>query len=162
MTDLLVHRYRCDLDHPIPAWTIHPYIIRPFRPASDGQPVHALIEEAHAPAARMTAQDAWWQALAPGRGFDPGLAYVVETPIGTMVAAAIASPAGQVRDIAVAPAFRRMGLATMLLSHLCQSFQRRGAHAIDLEVRADNHGAIALYEGLAWRCVDSQAAALAA
>ena len=158
MTDLFVHRYRCDLDRPIPAWTIYPYIIRPYRAATDGQPVHALIEDAYADGGRLAALDAWFQALSSTSGFDPGLAFVIETPIGTMVAAGIAGSAGLVKDIAVARAFRRQGLGTMLLSHICQAFQRRGTRAIELDVRADNHAAIALYEGLAWRCVECEAA----
>lgn len=158
MTDLLVHRYRCDLDHPIPAWTIYPYIIRPYRAATDGQPVHALIEDAYADGGRPAALDAWFQALSPAGEFDPGLAFVIETPIGTMVAAGIAGSAGLVKDVAVARAFRRQGLGTMLLSLICQAFQRRGLRAVDLDVHAGNHAAIALYEGLAWRCVERAAA----
>jgi ribosomal protein S18 acetylase RimI-like enzyme len=158
MTDLLVHRYRCDLDHPIPACTIHPYIIRPYRAATDGPPVHALIEGAHAGGARLAALDAWSRTLASGSEFDPGLAFVIETPIGTLVAAALAGSAGLVKDIVVARPFRRRGLGTMLLSHICQAFQRRGVRAVDLDVRADNHAAIALYEGQAWRCVEREAA----
>lgn len=156
MTDILVHRYRCDLDHPIPAWTIYPYLIRQFRPATDGQPVHALIEDAHAEQDRLMALNAWWLALASNSEFDAGLAFVIETPVGTLAAAGIAWTSGFVKDIVVAPAYRRQGLATMLLSHICQAFQRRGARALDLSVDAGNQGAIALCEGLDWRCVESR------
>ena len=48
--------------------------------------------------------------------------------------------------IAVAPATQRAGLGTRLLTTLLTEAETRGCRRVDLEVRADNTPAIALYE----------------
>ena len=51
-----------------------------------------------------------------------------------------------VQTIAVAPAAQGHGLGTRLLTGLVDESRRRGCRRVDLEVRADNAGAIRLYE----------------
>lgn len=56
-----------------------------------------------------------------------------------------------INTIAVAPAFRRRGLATALLQHIFGDAAARGVHRATLEVRASNSAAIQLYERLGFR-----------
>jgi len=51
-----------------------------------------------------------------------------------------------VQTIAVAPGAQRRGIGTRLLTDLIAEASRRGCRYLDLEVRADNSVAIALYE----------------
>lgn len=51
-------------------------------------------------------------------------------------------------NIAVAPAFRRQGIANKLIESLIAGLQERGSHSLTLEVRASNEPAISLYRQL--------------
>ena len=53
---------------------------------------------------------------------------------------------GYITNIAVFPAYRRMGVATRLLKHLIRYAKDHEMTMITLEVRVSNEGAIALYE----------------
>ena len=53
---------------------------------------------------------------------------------------------GQICNLAVAPAFRRMGVGSALLDALKTEAARRGLAVLMLEVRASNTAAQALYE----------------
>lgn len=53
-----------------------------------------------------------------------------------------------VNTIAVAPAYRRQGLATRLLQHVLADAVARGVTRATLEVRASNQAALKLYERL--------------
>lgn len=53
-----------------------------------------------------------------------------------------------VNTIAVAPAYRRQGLATRLLQHVLAEAAARGVTRATLEVRASNQAALKLYERL--------------
>jgi RimJ/RimL family protein N-acetyltransferase len=55
-------------------------------------------------------------------------------------------------------AARGASLGTALMAHICRVFERRGAHALDLKVEAGNQAAIALYEGMGMRRVETVAA----
>jgi ribosomal-protein-alanine N-acetyltransferase len=50
--------------------------------------------------------------------------------------------------IGVDPAHRRQGIATALMAVLIDGARDAGASSVLLEVRADDPGALALYEGL--------------
>lgn len=54
----------------------------------------------------------------------------------------------QIHDLAVAPARRREGIATALVTHLVEFATAEGARVVTLEVRQNNRAAIALYESL--------------
>lgn len=49
-------------------------------------------------------------------------------------------------NVAVAPEYRRQGVAEALVEALCKSLAERGATSLALEVRASNTPAISLYE----------------
>ncbi len=51
-------------------------------------------------------------------------------------------------NIAVAPAFRRQGIAKKLIEFLIIGLQERGSHSLTLEVRDSNEPAISLYRQL--------------
>ncbi|MGO1561520.1 MAG: ribosomal protein S18-alanine N-acetyltransferase [Actinomycetaceae bacterium] len=54
----------------------------------------------------------------------------------------------QVMTIGVDPAHRRQGIATALMAVLIDGAREAGANSVLLEVRADDPGALALYEGI--------------
>ncbi len=97
----------------------------------------------------------WWAELAErprreyvvaddSRAGDPG---AVDPP--QVAGYAGISHAGTVADImtlAVAPAYQRCGLGERLVSELLRRAAQRGAASVLLEVRADNHAALRLYE----------------
>lgn len=58
-----------------------------------------------------------------------------------------------IANVAVHPAFRRRGIATVLLAELEAFAKQRGAAFVSLEVRASNAGAIALYESCGYETV---------
>jgi ribosomal-protein-alanine N-acetyltransferase len=65
-----------------------------------------------------------------------------------VIAYAIARDAAgvaEILDLAVSPEFRRVGIATALLSELIETLERRGVQEIFLEVRESNRPARALY-----------------
>jgi ribosomal-protein-alanine N-acetyltransferase len=56
-----------------------------------------------------------------------------------------------INTLAVAPGYRRRGLATSLVRYVFEEALARGVRRATLEVRASNHPAIALYEHLGFR-----------
>ena len=58
---------------------------------------------------------------------------------------------GHITNVAVHPAYRRQGLASMLVKSLMAASLELGLIRFTLEVRESNAGAIALYEGLGFK-----------
>jgi ribosomal protein S18 acetylase RimI-like enzyme len=147
------HHYRFDLSQPFEAsTTIFPYDLRAARSSKEMAAIHTLLTSVHvAHGRRMPARGEWWEALLADPEFDPGLVFLVATPNGILAAACMASRAGRVRELVVAPAFRRLRLGTALLGHVCKVFEEQGGHAVDLQVEAGNHAAIALCEAAGMR-----------
>ena len=58
-----------------------------------------------------------------------------------------------IMNIAVHPDWRRRGIAESLIVNLIAELKNRGSHALMLEVRVSNDGAIALYEKLGFHQV---------
>lgn len=58
---------------------------------------------------------------------------------------------GEITNVAVAGAFRRMGVAGMLLEKVLAEGERLGIRDFTLEVRSGNRAAIALYEKYGFR-----------
>ena len=54
-------------------------------------------------------------------------------------------------NVAVKPEYRKRGIASGLLNELMRAGSERGVKDYTLEVRAGNHGAIALYEKLGFK-----------
>ena len=94
--------------------------------------------------------DAWSFALvAEGvSGHLPTISYVVAEVDGVAVgyaAASIVADIAELQRIAVTPAARRTGLASELLAAVVAAARAQRADRVLLEVRDDNHGALAFY-----------------
>ncbi len=63
----------------------------------------------------------------------------------------LAADEGEIANIAVAPQYRRRGIAAMLLLKTIKHARERGAQRMFLEVRSRNEPAIRLYEGLSFQ-----------
>ncbi len=66
-------------------------------------------------------------------------------------AGTVVADEGEVLNLAVAPAFRRRGVARLLLTALLDALHARGAQSLFLEVRASNAAALALYRAFGFR-----------
>jgi len=81
----------------------------------------------------------------------------IGTQVGAQVGAYVLvlyranSGAARIYSIGVAARFRRRGLARSLVAAAEKDAVRRGRKAMRLEVRADDHGIIALYESSGYR-----------
>jgi [ribosomal protein S18]-alanine N-acetyltransferase len=94
--------------------------------------------------------DAWSEGLvAEGvAGNLPTIGYLVADVGGEVVGHAVASVVGDIAElqrIAVDPAHRRTGLATLLLDAVIGAAREGDADRLLLEVREDNAGALAFY-----------------
>jgi [ribosomal protein S18]-alanine N-acetyltransferase len=105
---------------------------------------------------QLFTEDAWsdamfWSELAERDSRH----YVVAEDTGDVVGyaglCAYLSGEAYVQTIAVAAGRQRHGVGTMLLSDLLDDADRRGCLHVDLEVRADNPGAIAMYARYGFR-----------
>ena len=100
--------------------------------------------------------DAWSRGLVEQGIADalPTVSYLVAEVDGTVVGHAVASAAGDVAElqrIAVEPAHRRTGLASLLLAAVERQAVAGGAERLLLEVREDNAVARAFYEAHGFR-----------
>ncbi len=116
--------------------------IRPA--AADDAPAIAALERDNLGA------DAWSPALVEEgvSGRLPTVGYLVAEVDGRVVGHAVASIVADVAElqrIAVDPAHRRTGLATLLLDAVIGAAREGGADRLLLEVREDNAGALAFY-----------------
>ena len=96
-------------------------------------------------------------ALIPGLQQHPTtlvfLAWDNETPVGIAVcfvgfSTFIARPLLNIHDLAVLSAYRRQGVGRLLLERVAAKGQELGCCKLTLEVRADNHSALRLYEAI--------------
>jgi len=95
----------------------------------------------------------WWNALHKDKEFDPSLVFIALDSEGVAGLAQCWTSAF-VKDLAVAPRMRRIGLGRALMLAAFETFSRRGADHVDLKVRADNAPAIALYKSLGMRTIE--------
>lgn len=58
-----------------------------------------------------------------------------------------------IMNVAVAPDYRRHGIATMLLNALQEELRKNDVYSLTLEVRVSNAAAISLYERVGYACV---------
>jgi ribosomal-protein-alanine N-acetyltransferase len=99
----------------------------------------------------LFAEDAWsdtmfWSELAERDSRHYVVATTGDVVIGYAGLCAYSADQAYVQTIAVDPAHQRRGVGTALLNALVDESDTRGCNRVDLEVRADNDGAIALYE----------------
>ena len=70
--------------------------------------------------------------------------------------AEIANDTAEIESLAVAPEYRRIGVATKLMTKLLDAIQKRGATFIVLEVRPSNKAAIELYKKFGFQIVERE------
>lgn len=112
---------------------------------------HALLSEAYAPGGGAVASRfvAWWAEVSTDEEFDPSLCLVAMAADGSMAGFALCWTSSFVKDIAVAPAWRRKGVGEALLLTAFKELKARGHDQIGLKVQADNpSGAQRLYDRL--------------
>jgi ribosomal-protein-alanine N-acetyltransferase len=114
--------------------------------------VRALPEHAEAIARLHAATfDDGWDAISIARLLaHPGAVACVASAgappvIGGFVLAQVAADEAEILTVAVAPEWRRKGIARRLVERAQRDAARRGARMLFLEVAASNAGAIALY-----------------
>ncbi len=84
----------------------------------------------------------------------PGLTAISETSgnvVGGYIMAWLVHDEIHITNLAVAPEFRKGGVATALIARLMEDGIREGASLCFLEVRVSNLAALNLYEGLGFR-----------
>jgi ribosomal protein S18 acetylase RimI-like enzyme len=149
-----VVRLRYDLDGVLqaPDWPAG-FVLRPFSPPADAPGLHALLTEVF-PERRDEPFDAWWQKLSTDDEFDPALCFLVFDAEGRLAAAAQCWTSAYLKDLAVRPDARRLGLGEALLWQVFGAFRARGAAHVDLKTDLiENRDAVRLYERLGMRRV---------
>jgi ribosomal protein S18 acetylase RimI-like enzyme len=158
MAERLVLRLRRSLAGPVPkpGW---PAGVRPvpFEADRHAQKVHGLLVEAYAQGGGYVEPFAiWWPSLRDDSEYDPALAFIAADERDGIVGVAQCWTSAFVKDLAVAPAWRRRGLGSALLHEASRALRERAAPAIALKVDADNpSGALRLYRSLGFEEVES-------
>jgi ribosomal protein S18 acetylase RimI-like enzyme len=138
-------RLRMSLDRPIPPPVWPPGFSCRTLLASDASNVHGLLRTAYAEDRGVPGYGDWWAGLSSDSEFDPKLCFLVFG--GAMLAgAALCWTSAFLKDLAVHPDVRRVGLGENLLRQVFRTFRAKGALAVDLKVQAANARAIRLYE----------------
>ena len=139
-------RLRRDLDGPVeaPAWPAD-FSCRTLLP-EDAPNVHRLLQLAYTEGRGVPGYAAWWAGLSGDSEFDPALCFLVIDAQGKLAGAALCWTSAFLKDLAVHPTARRLGLGENLLRQVFRIFREKGASAVDLKVEADNADAIRLYE----------------
>ncbi|MEP9374054.1 GNAT family N-acetyltransferase [Mesorhizobium sp. KR1-2] len=149
-----VVRLRYDLDCTLqaPVWPAG-FALRTLLSPADAAALHALLTEVF-PERRDEPFDAWWQKLSTDDEFDPALCFLVFDAAGGLVAAAQCWTSAYLKDLAVRPDARRLGLGEALLRQVFYAFHARGAAHVDLKTDLiENRDAVRLYERLGMRRV---------
>lgn len=134
---------------PAPVWPEGVRLV-PFE-NEHGLAAHALLVAAYAGGggavpARFVE---WWDGVSTDEEFDPDLCLVALADDGTMAGFALCWTSSFVKDIAVAPAHRRKGIAEALLLATFHKLSARGHEQVGLKVETQNpSGAQRLYERL--------------
>lgn len=134
---------------PAPVWPIG---IAPVPFSEDhAAAAHALLMDAYATGGGSVSSrfGEWWDGVRTDAEFDPALCFVAEAPGGEMAGFALCWTASFVKDIAVHPKFRRLGIGEALLLTAFAALRDRGHAQIGLKVETENpSGAQRLYERL--------------
>lgn len=109
--------------------------------------------------AECLGQDAWGEGLVREGiiGALPTVSYLVAESDGVVVGHAVTSAAGDIAElqrIAVGEDRRRTGVASALLARVVEDASRTEADRLLLEVREDNHGALAFYASAGFLEID--------
>jgi ribosomal protein S18 acetylase RimI-like enzyme len=118
----------------------------------DAPAVHALLVAAFAGSReRVAPYEEWRRCFAGDPSFEPATCFLAIAE-GRLAGVALCWREGVVKDLAVAPSWRRRGIGEALLRHAFRVFFERGLSEIQLKVRADNPtGAVLLYERVGMR-----------
>lgn len=146
MTEAAYLRLRKDLSQSIsaPEW---PSGICPAEFESiDPRPVHALLFQAFPDA--IGPFDDWYGNLTSDSEFDPMLCVAAKTGNGEIVGFVQCWTSDFIKDLAVSPGYRKLGVGTTLMREMFARFAQRGARFLDLKVGTDNHAARRLYARL--------------
>ncbi len=150
--------------------------LRPFDPARDVGQVSELLRQVFAAELkpdemRMLRQMGALQYIAPllwaantfSTAFRASFGGFVWVEDGRVVGNASLTSADEdgrywvISNVAVAPEYRRRGIATELMQAAIDVARERGGRAVTLRVRADNRAAKSLYEKLRFELLDSTA-----
>lgn len=109
---------------------------------------HALLRDAYREGAGEVPVSFvdWWLSVSSDEEFDPDLLFFARADDGRLAGFALCWTSGFIKDLAVASAFRRSGVATALLDTIFAAFAERGETEVRLKVRADNLAARRAYE----------------
>ncbi|WBS05264.1 GNAT family N-acetyltransferase [Pseudoduganella sp. SL102] len=121
----------------------------PFLPGLHARPAHALLAAAHTD--RGESFDEWWTALRGDAEFDADTVFIAIDAQDCVAGVAICWNVPFVKDVVVAPAWRRRGLGAALMQHAFAWFARRGHPHVDLKVDGGNVDARGLYRRLGMR-----------
>ena len=137
-------RYRRDLvDGLVPPHWPAGFTHRTLQSA-DAPEIHSLLTRAFD--GNVADFDRWWSGLAGDPEFAADLCFLVHDRDGKLVGVAQCWTGNYLKDLAVGPEARRLGIGECLLRHVFATFRARGAASVDLKVDADNSTAIRLYE----------------
>ena len=139
-------RLRRDLDAAVeaPAWPVG-FSCRALR-SNDAPEVHRLLQLAYKQGRGVPGYAAWWAGLSGDSEFDPALCFLVFDGQRRLAGAALCWTSAFLKDLAIHPEARRLGLGENLLRQVFRAFRERGAASVDLKVEAANANAIRLYE----------------
>jgi ribosomal protein S18 acetylase RimI-like enzyme len=138
-------RLRKNLDRPVspPEWP--PGFSCRTLLAGDARAIHDVMDRAYIDGRGVADFDHWWMRLFGDPEFDASLCFLIFRD-DRLAAVALCWTSAFLKDLAVHPDFRRIGLGGNLLRQVFRAFRERGAKAVDLKVEAGNSAAIALYE----------------
>ena len=99
--------------------------------------------------------DEWWPNRSTDPEFDPSLIFLVHDANGQLAGTAFCWKRNFVRDFAVHPDHRQLGIGEALLLAVFAAFRARGATQVDLKTEpADSPAALRLYRRLGMFEVD--------
>lgn len=111
--------------------------------------LHALLEEGYAKGEGDVAPFAdWWQALSSDPEYDAELVFVAQAADGQLVGLAQCWNSGFLKDLVVAPGWRRQGIGEALVLRVFEAMKNRYHADLDLKVKPSNSGAIRFYKRL--------------
>jgi ribosomal protein S18 acetylase RimI-like enzyme len=117
-----------------------------FVPERHARKARILLNESYAGGGgQVQGFDDWWQALQGDAEYAADLCFVVEDQNGELAAFAQCWTSAFIKDFAVAPSYRRRGVARRLLTTIARRFAACGHLHLDLKVEAGNTPAVALY-----------------
>jgi ribosomal protein S18 acetylase RimI-like enzyme len=154
----LVLRLRRSLAEPLPPplWPEGVGLV-PFEPERHALRIHALLKAAYAGGGGYVEPfGIWWPSLKNDPEYDPALCLVATDEQGEIAGVAQCWTTAFIKDLAVAPTWRRRGLGSALLLEAFHAFRARGAAHVDLKADAHNpSGAVRLYRRHGMREVEA-------